>query len=158
MLRSSCFKGAVIEWTVNAVKPNASASAPSSRPDRQLDGKFGVTRRRISARQGLLLHPFNDPVEMVVNSHDPALGLRQEGVTCCAVVARIGDARLAREIGHGVNFALDRLDGLGVNFGNRLQVGVQSRRGEVRLLLRLRELRDGGVDRPIFQVAKVLAG
>ena len=140
------------------MKPNASASAPIPAGDRQLDGEFGVARGRIAPRQGLLLDSLHDLVEVVINSHDPALGLRQEGVAGGAVVARIGDPRLPREIGHDVNFAFDRLDARGIDFGNRLQIGVESRRGEVRFLLRRCELRDGGVDRPIFQIAKVLAG
>ena len=99
--------------------------------ERQLDRKFGLALGRIPPRQGLLLNSLHDPVEVVINNHDPTFGLRHEGVAGCAVVARVGDARLPREIGQDVNFAFNRLNDRGIDFGNRLQIGIEPRLGAV---------------------------
>ena len=86
-LRSSCFRGTVIERTVSAVKPNAKSSAPIPADYRELHGEFRLASGRIAPSKGLLLDSVHDLVEVVVDSHDVTLGLRQQGVAGGAVVA-----------------------------------------------------------------------
>ena len=107
MLRSSRFKGTVIERTVSAVKPSASTSATDPADDREPDREFSLARRRIAPGNGPLLDLVYDLVDLVIDIENVALGLRQQGVAGGAVVAGVGDASLLRQIGHRVDFAFD---------------------------------------------------
>ena len=129
MLRSSRFSGTVIERTVSAVKPNASASAPIPPTIASLTAssawRVDASRRaraRCSTRSTIL--SISSSISRMW-----LLRLLQQGVAGGAVVARVGDAGLTRQIGHGVDFASDGGDDRRIDCGNRLQIGIEPRFG-----------------------------
>ena len=120
-------------------------------------GEFRSARRRISPGHGPLLNSVDNAVDLAVDGRNMALGLLQQGVAGGAVVARIGDASLPREIGHCADFAPDSGDKCGIDCRNR----IRSESGPLLRfppLLRAGELGDCRVHDPIFQIAKVFAG
>ena len=108
--------------------------------DRQLDRELRLTGRRIAPRHGPLLDPVDDPVDLAVDIENMALRLRQQRIAGGAVVARIGRPRLPGQVGHCVDFASNGGDERGIDCGDRLQIGVQSRFGLGGGLLRACEL------------------
>ena len=87
MLRSSCFKGTVIERTVSAVKPNASASAPIPPTIASLTASSAWrvdASRRATACCSTRSTILSISLSIVKNV---ALGLLQQGVAGGAVVA-----------------------------------------------------------------------
>ena len=79
-----------------------------SRGYRQLDCEFRLARGNISPGHGLLLESTTIVSICSSIAMTRLFACRQEGVAGGAVIARIGDARLPREIGHCVDFVPDR--------------------------------------------------